>query len=902
MLLRSAVTSLLLWPALPFLAAAPDHFSLSAEKVSAFEAEIRPLFQSYCYGCHGAEKQSSGLRFDILDAHRLSAIDTDTLHHTRDVLTFEEMPPRDADLQITTTDRQILLDWVTGALTETTIQRRELESQPRLRRLSVREYNNTLRDIFNAPAEFSSLLPPDPISEKGFDTAHDLLMISQIDLRIFMESARIALDKYMHLGEASGQKEYFLAEIEDIYHHCRFRGETRAKQLAPAAVSEAEFLKMRADRTGAPVIYRDRNYGPLPFGHIPEGNTPGVDEGNGFARLHSQYLLVKTKQRAGEVVVRVHAAATRGADGTYPRMRLESGRRAFQNMKVINAGEYDVTAPKADPGTYTFRFRIENALQVVPGSEDDKDLEHLFFAISNVARNENGILAASIDGQEDLSLYRSGEGIPGALVSQARSATRQTEAALAAWEAAQTNYLHLDAIEVEILPARNDPHNPWILTAPDTPESEPIIAREALDSLLPKIFRRPVTENEFKRYYDVYEQQRMDGLDFKSALSDAFVAAMASPSFLYIGKPAEDLEHAESLAYASKLAYFLWASPPDERLVAIAASGRLKDRAVLAAEIDRMLDDPKSKRFSATFVEQWLDLRKLGEVTFDYELYPEYGPELAALTKRQTIETFQAVFHAGGDARQLYRSDSTLLNNLLARHYGLPPVEGGDLRMVPTPQTRQAGGILTHASILAINSDGKQSHPIKRGTWLLEKILYEPPPPPPPAVPDLDPTSIDTRHLSLKDRIELHREQHGCVSCHERIDPWGIAFEEFDATGRWRDAGSLPYPIDSTTRLPDGTELAGAAELAGYMLDVKEGEMMRAIAKGMMTYATGAELDILDDQEVDRLLAAFRESGYNLKHLAGTIAQTRKFDEFINESQPTAHYTVTHEQPTAHAH
>ena len=177
----------------------------------------------------------------------------------------------------------------------------------------------------------------------------------------------------------------------------------------------------------------------------------------------------------------------------------------------------------------------------------------------------------------------------------------------------------------------------------------------------------------------------------------------------------------------------------------------------------------------------------------DYELYPEYGPELAALTRRQTIETFQEVFQSGKDARHLFRSDQTLLNNLLARHYGLPPVEGSDLHFVPTPESRQAGGILTHASVLAINSDGKQSHPVKRGAWLLERILHDPPPPPPPAVPDLDPSSADNSHLSLKDRIALHRQQNGCTNCHEKIDPWGVAFE----TSMPPDAGLTSSPFRS---------------------------------------------------------------------------------------------------------
>ncbi len=761
------------------------------------------------------------------------------------------------------------------------IQERSLETQPQIRRLSKREYNHTLQDLFNAPSDFHTLLPVDPISDSGYDTGHSLLMVSQVDLKIYMETARIALDKFLHLEKGSGVKERFFVELEDVYHHCRGTAESLSKKLAPAPVSVSEFSRLRAAHHSGPITYRDRKYGPLPFGYIPEGVVEGVDEGIGFARLHSQFMLIKTKQRAGEVVVRVHAAATQGADGSYPRMRLESGRRSVQNIKVINVGEYDVLAPKSAPSTYTFRFRLENALPIVLGSDEDEKLEHLFFAISNVARNENGILAASIEGQEDLSKPGKAR-IEGALGDQARSAARQTEVAMAAWEAAKTNFLHLDAIEVEILPAQNDPANPWNLLHPESSEAEAALAEETLNRFLPMVYRRPLTKVEFDRYYGLYQRLRSDGGEFKTSLIDTLVAAMISPSFLYIGKPAEGLEHAKSLAFASKLAYFLWSSPPDTRLVNFAATGQLEDRDILAAELDRMLDDSKSRRLSATFAEQWLGLRKLGDVQIDYELYPEYGPELAALTIRQTIETFQEVFHAGGDARQIFRSDSTLLNDLLARHYGLAPVTGGELRRVPTPQSKQAGGILTHASVLAMNSDGKQSHPVKRGAWLLDRILSDPPPPPPPAVPDLDPNSANTKHLSLKDRIELHRQQNGCIDCHEKIDPWGIAFEEFDATGRWRDIRSAPYPIDSTTQLPDGTQLSGTADLAKYLLEVKETELMLSIVKGLMTYATGSELTILDEAEVNDVFLTFKESGYNMKALTKAIAQTEKFDDHFN--------------------
>jgi hypothetical protein len=889
--------AVLLVAAFPPVAGATPPLALNAGETAHFQSAIRPLLQTHCFACHGPDKEKSGIRFDTLNPQALGKIDIEHLVHARDVLTVAEMPPDDADVPLADGDRQTLLTWIGQTLGRFAVHQRAAEPPPGLRRLTKREYNHTLQDIFGEASGFDGLLPPDPISESGYDTAHDLLMISQVDLRIYLEAADIALEKFLHLGVPSGEKELFFFELEDIYHFSRLRGYAKSKQLAPAPLSAAEFALRREAHARMPVTYRNRKYGPLPFGHIPHGVTEGLDEGIGFERAHAQYLVIKTRQRTGEVVVRVHAGAVRGADGSFPRLRLEAGRRFEQNIKVVDAGEHDVKADESRPGVYTFRFLMQDALPLTPGSDEDRKTEHLFIALSNVARSKDGVLAASPFGQDDLSLWTD-RYIPG-LFREFGSAVQQMENAVKAWTAAKTNLLRLDALEVEILPAHQDPRGPWNLPPPASPAEERKLAENALGKFLPRIFRRPLGAGELARYLGLYETQRGAGHDFKAALKGALTSAMVSPSFLYIGKPAEGLAHADSLAYASKLAYFLWSSPPDARLVELAASGRLRDEAVLSAEIARMLDDPRARRLSATFATQWLALPRLDNVQFDYALHPEYGQELAALTKRQTIETFQGVFHAGADARNLFRSDTMLLNDVLARHYGLPPVEGGDLRTVPTPATRNPGGILTHASILALNSDGKQSHPVKRGAWLLERILNDPPPPPPPAVPDLDPNSANTKQLSLKARIELHRQQHSCTNCHEKIDPWGIAFESFDATGRWRDASSVSFPIDSTTRLPDRTELAGAGDLAEYLLQKKETAIMLALVKNLMIYAAGSKLDVLDEAEARHVYGVFRQSGYNLKALAAAIARTRKFDENFNATLNATAVASAHEPTPA---
>ena len=200
---------------------AADSLSLSSDQRAKFDAQVKAIVTRHCVECHGPETQNSGVRFDAFDLNAVEAVDIEILELAREALSHHEMPPEEAEQPLTESDREILLDWIDDALTDIAIQQRSLESQPRLRRLSKREYNHTLQDLFASPSDFHTLLPPDPISEAGYDTAHSLLMISQVDLKIYMETARIALEKFLHLEVGSGQKECFFIELEDVYHHCR---------------------------------------------------------------------------------------------------------------------------------------------------------------------------------------------------------------------------------------------------------------------------------------------------------------------------------------------------------------------------------------------------------------------------------------------------------------------------------------------------------------------------------------------------------------------------------------------------------------------------------------------------------------------------------------------------------
>ncbi|MGI9265848.1 MAG: DUF1588 domain-containing protein, partial [Gammaproteobacteria bacterium] len=226
------------------------------------------------------------------------------------------------------------------------------------------------------------------------------------------------------------------------------------------------------------------------------------------------------------------------------------------------------------------------------------------------------------------------------------------------------------------------------------------------------------------------------------------------------------------------------------------------------------------------------------------------------------------------------------VNQRLARHYGLPPVTGGKFQAVTVPDYRTRGGLLHQGAILTMTADGAESNPIYRGVWILERLLNDPPPPPPPVVPPLEASSADSGPLTLKQKIELHRKQSACAACHSKIDPWGLALENFDAIGAWREealvinpdtAAQSFSPVDSSTVLPNGQEIDGSSDLVSYLVDQREEEFTRSLTWHMMTYALARTPDLGDESEVKAIHRHFRTSGYKLPALVLAIAQSEAF-------------------------
>jgi hypothetical protein len=414
---------------------------------------------------------------------------------------------------------------------------------------------------------------------------------------------------------------------------------------------------------------------------------------------------------------------------------------------------------------------------------------------------------------------------------------------------------------------------------------------------LERAYRRPVGEADVRRFSDLARSARASGSSFGESLFTAYTAVLSSPAFLYLEEPAGRLD---DLSLATRLSLFLWNSGPDEELRSAAARGTLHRPAVLRRQTERLLNDPRSSRFVADFLDYWLDLRLIAGTAPDEELYPDYQLDdlLAESMTEETQRFFGELLRRDLGAVNLVASDFAMLNERLATHYGIPGVEGVGFRPVRLPPGSVRGGLLTQASVLKVTANGTATSPIKRGAWIMTRLVGKPPPPPPVKVAAVDP---DIRGATtIREQLARHRNQESCNACHKLIDPAGFALESFDVMGAWRDryrvAGGgervkgighngnqyhfgLGPAVDPHGELPDGRPFADVRQLR-ECLRSDPGLLARNLTQQLAIYATGAPLRFSDRPVITKILADCRPGGYGVRSLVHALVQS---DLFLNK-------------------
>lgn len=407
----------------------------------------------------------------------------------------------------------------------------------------------------------------------------------------------------------------------------------------------------------------------------------------------------------------------------------------------------------------------------------------------------------------------------------------------------------------------------------DQTDDPPAYAKRILREFATRAFRRPVTDGELTSLLKVWRRTHTATGDFQRGIKDALLVALTSPQFLFIVEQSAspDAEPLNSYELASKLSYFLWNAPPDGQLSRLAAADALHKS--LDSEISRMIRDPRFTQFTNEFTTQWLGVDQLDVVEVDRKQFPKLTRDTKTQLKREPVEFLQHLMRSNLPLRNLIESDFVVVNETVADYYGLGDrVENGfDFEAIPH-RRGHLGGVLSQAGILASLSNGRESHPVKRGAWFARKIIAEPPDDPPPNVPALPEENAD--QLSLREQLERHRNQDGCKKCHAGIDPWGLPFEQFDAGGLLKDAA-----VDARSTLPDETTVDGLRELKSYLANDRMDRVAFSFLKHLTSYAIGRDLSYRETEYLKEQTAKLKADEYRTQDLLRFVVNSPMFQE-----------------------
>jgi hypothetical protein len=420
---------------------------------------------------------------------------------------------------------------------------------------------------------------------------------------------------------------------------------------------------------------------------------------------------------------------------------------------------------------------------------------------------------------------------------------------------------------------------------PANEQKELSCAKEIISTMARRAFRRPVTDQDLETLTAFYQAGRNKG-SFDDGIEMALRRILARPEFMFrferdSAKPGEAYRVGD-VELASRLSFFIWSSVPDDELIKLAAQGKLKDPGVLEQQVRRMLADPRSKELVSNFAGQWLYLRNLQSLVPAMEEFPDFDDNLRQAMRRETELFFESIVREDRNVLDLLTADYTFVNERLAKHYGIPNIYGSQFRRVRLDANSPRRGLLGQGSILTVTSLATRTSPVLRGKWILENILGVPPPEPPPNVPALKenakPTDKGTETvevLSVRKRMEEHRANAVCASCHKMMDPIGFALENFDAVGQWRTLDGRT-PIDASGQLVDGTKVDGPANLREALL-VYSDQFLRTVTEKLLTYATGRSVEYYD---MPAVRAIVRDASRNNNHFSSLIVGIVKSPPF----------------------
>jgi hypothetical protein len=833
--------------------------------------DLKSLLSTHCYDCHSADVKSGQLDLTTLAMTPTDAKIAAMWVRIHDRVAAGEMPPKKAE-PLAAADREKLLGLIAKPLIDTEMTRRETEGRATRRRMNRQEYEHTLRDLFDAPwLPLKSVLPEDATAH-GYPTVGDALDISHVQMARYLEAAERALTAVVATGPKApptGPVRFYARDQSSFIRRMTYSAFNTAPERATFPVLGC---------AGQPDVRS--GMAPMTVGKA----DPATRELEGVGLVQGAYEPVEPKfdrfkaSHSGRYKLRFRALSVWvGPNGANANLKdptklspkwfipnlddVKPGRRSepvtiyseLPPRQLRRLGAFDV---QPEAGTY------ELDVHLLAGETIRPDASRLFRSRPGDQRWQNPL--AEADGQPGI-VYRWME-VEGPL--------HET------WPPAGHRLL-FDNLPIEATKS-------GVTIRSENPNAD---AARLLARFTEKAYRRPVADAEKRRFLPLIESQLAAGAPFKEAMFAGYAAVLCSPEFLTLHASPGRLDNH---ALAQRLSFFLAGSAPDAALRASADRGELAKPDELRTHTQRLLDDPRSRRFVESFTDSWLDLRKLLDNSPDAGLYGEYylDDELTDSALEESRLTFAELIRGNRPAREIVAADYAFVNERLARHYGLPAVEGIALRKVPLPADSIRGGFLTQASVLTVTANGTTTSPVVRGAWVLDRILGQTPPKPPP-VPAVEP---DLRGATtIREQLAKHRNQPSCHGCHAKIDPPGFALESFDVMGAERTkyralaekaervAGfaksgqPVQYkwglPVDASGEFADGRRFAGIAEFKRLLLS-DERIVARNFVNQLTVYATGAPVAFADRAAVEAILDAAKPDGYRIADLIHGLVQS----------------------------
>ncbi|MGE0143904.1 MAG: DUF1592 domain-containing protein [Planctomycetota bacterium] len=847
--------------------AAAAEVAALAPSLDTFRREIEPILAGACYRCHGPERRKADLRIDELDPDLFDGGDVETWLEVLAVLNNGEMPPDDADVHLGDDQRRKVVEWLVDESQRASLSRRGNASSTSLRRLARYEFSYLLQDLLALPIDLADDLPPDPVSHDGFENSAEVLQISGVQFRAWHDAAERALD----LATVTGARPPVLQWSVPMRELADREWQKQSAEIAEARKKHPEgSAELTAALAGLEKQHRRQIRGVHFFDPATERRAAQSWHYDG-----ARYASTPSESASDSIREVVGADLATSIVAVLPAraaLTIELGDRIPERGDLrVRVRAWFQGGDRAPPS-----IRLHFGWQASNDSRAD-------FAVS-----ESQVVDASMD---DPRIYEWNVALPALYprntvrgVNRMGDLPSPSELIRLVNESHEKSDIFIDQVEVTapVYAAWPPPSHSAIFgaeAATDT-RDEVVRAREILRRFLPRAWRRSVSDDEVTRKLLLFERLRRTSDSFADAMRRTLAAVLASPDAVFVGAEPAAADGApprvSTFGLATRLSLFLWCSGPDDDLLALAEQGRLAEPAVLREQVDRLLDSPKAARFPREFVRQWLNLGLLDILNVDSERHPSFDDDLQHAMREEPIEFFAELLRRDLSVLEFLHCDFAMVNERLAQHYGIDGVTGGAFRRVALAADTPRGGLLTQAGLLAMNSDGKDSHPLKRGVWLLERLLDDPPPPPPAAVPVIDLADPRIAKMTLKQRLEDHRNAPACMSCHARIDPWGIAFEHFDAIGNWRTEVD-GQPVDAAARLFNQQPIDGTDGLKRFLLQHRQDQFVRALVKKLVTYALGRPLTFADRAALDQITASARRDGDGLRAIVHRIVASDLF-------------------------